>query len=299
MNASAVEQFFGTNHELVARLYTKSAAVRWSLSADKFVAAIYRSYAHRFGIDSQTPDAVETASFLDSLHVEDLALAASCLEGNEQAWEHLLSTYRSVVERFARAAITDRGQAQEIADSIWADLYGLRESSPHNKSPLEYYHGRSSLAAWLRVVVARREADDWRLKRRSELLHLEGARNGALHNSTAPADSSDPDRIKLTPMLSESLKLTFAALDHRDRLRISYYYVQELTLAETAKLMGEHESTVSRNLARTRNEIRRVVERALRRTYHLSDDEIRRCFEYAVEDFGFDLAQELVLKESE
>jgi len=67
------------------------------------------------------------------------------------------------------------------------------------------------------------------------------------------------------------LHKTIDALAPRDRLRLSYYYVQELTLAETGALLGEHESTVSRGLARIRAEIRRNVEGALRKDYGLSD----------------------------
>jgi hypothetical protein len=69
--------------------------------------------------------------------------------------------------------------------------------------------------------------------------------------------------------------------------------VQELTLAEIAALVGEHESTVSRGPARARVKIRAAVERALRRTYHLSNDQINRCFEYAAEDWSFDLRRVL------
>jgi len=93
--------------------------------------------------------------------------------------------------------------------------------------------------------------------------------------------------------VGEALTCALTAVSPRDRLRLSYYYVQGLTLAETASLIGEHESTASRNLARTRLAIRRHVERRLRREHRLSDDQIGRCFEYATEDWMFDLKQAL------
>jgi IS30 family transposase len=94
-------------------------------------------------------------------------------------------------------------------------------------------------------------------------------------------------------MVACELHKTIDALAARDRLCLSYYYVQELTLAETGALLGEHESTVSRRLARTRAEIRRNVEDALRKDYRLNDDQIGRCFEYALGDWPFDLARAL------
>ena len=52
-------------------------------------------------------------------------------------------------------------------------------------------------------------------------------------------------------------------LPARDRLRLACYYAQELTLAETGKLLGEHEASSSRHLARTRKTLRHTVERYL------------------------------------
>jgi DNA-binding transcriptional regulator LsrR (DeoR family) len=84
-----------------------------------------------------------------------------------------------------------------------------------------------------------------------------------------------------------------AVLEARDRLRLAYYYVQELTLAQIGRLMGESEATASRKLERTRRELRTCVERALRETHRLSDAELRLCYEYAAEEWPFDLTAAL------
>ena len=72
----------------------------------------------------------------------------------------------------------------------------------------------------------------------------------------------------------------------RDRLRLACYYAQELTLAQTGRMLGEHEATSSRQLARTRRAIRKAVERHLRAEAGLADAEIARCFECVAEDAG-------------
>ena len=59
-----------------------------------------------------------------------------------------------------------------------------------------------------------------------------------------------------------------------------------MTLAETARLLGEHEATSSRHLARTRRDIRRDVERQLRVEQRLTEAEITQCFASATEDPG-------------
>ncbi len=41
-------------------------------------------------------------------------------------------------------------KAREMADSLYADLYGLRESSDGSRRSLfDYFHGRSKLSTWL------------------------------------------------------------------------------------------------------------------------------------------------------
>jgi hypothetical protein len=67
-----------------------------------------------------------------------------------------------------------------------------------------------------------------------------------------------------------------------------------LTLAETGRVVGEHEATVSRQLAKTRRTIRDDVERHLRDHERLDAAQIDRCFECALEDSGeFDLGSAL------
>ena len=61
---------------------------------------------------------------------------------------------------------------------------------------------------------------------------------------------------------------------------------EELTLAETGRVLNEHEATVSRQLARTRRAIRQDVERRLRDDAGLNDAQIEECFASAAEDAG-------------
>jgi hypothetical protein len=59
-----------------------------------------------------------------------------------------------------------------------------------------------------------------------------------------------------------------------------------MTLAETGRVLREHEATVSRQLARTRKVLRAEVEAHLRTVARLSDAAIAECFESVLEDAG-------------
>jgi hypothetical protein len=93
-----------------------------------------------------------------------------------------------------------------------------------------------------------------------------------------------------------------AALDHLDpqeKERLRLYYAEEKTLAEIGRILGEHESSVSRHLDRVRRVLRQAVESILRRGIGaangfaaqpgLSDAEIALCFEYSAGDSPIDL----------
>ena len=293
MAAMSLEQFLENYCDSIDRLYSTSNAAAWHVSRKSFADALWQSFERRFGANVRTVTRAEAATFLDSLHAADLALAIGCRDGDADAWRHLVATYRAPVDAFARAVLGNSSRAGEIADSLWADLYGLRGADSDRRSPLAHYGGRSSLMSWLRVVVTRLEADQWRATRRMEPLHED--RDG---DSNVIADGTalpDPDRARLLAALERSLNEALNALSPDDRLRLSYYYVQNLTLAQTAALIGEHESSASRNLARARTAIRDHVTRTLRREYHFSDDQIGQCFEYATGDWPFDLGSMLAL----
>jgi hypothetical protein len=102
----------------------------------------------------------------------------------------------------------------------------------------------------------------------------------------APAQSIEPDRARYIGLIRAAIDHAIAGLPPRDRLRLACYYGQEMTLAQTGGMLGEHEATTSRGLTRTRRAIREAVETELRDTVGLADSEIARCFECVIEDAG-------------
>ena len=130
----------------------------------------------------------------------------------------------------------------------------------------------------LRAVLAQRYVDRIRAGQRLEPISDEA-------EVPATGSAPDPECARFVQMLREALERALAGLDARDRLRFGCYYAQQLTLAQTGRLLKEHEATVSRQLARTRKRVREEVERELRAA-GLNDVQIARCFECAVEDAG-------------
>ena len=259
-------------------LFLKAGADRWGLSKPDLQEAVSASVRHAF--PDREPTGRELAKYLASLHIEDLALAAACARGSEAAWDHFVLQHRPVLYR-AADALDPSGGARELADSLYADLYGMETGSADRRSLFRYFHGRSSLGTWLRAVLARRYVDLYRSRRRTEPLPEEESAAPAAHSPPA-----DPDRERLTPLILKALLTAIDRLVPKDRLRLRSYYGAHMTLARIARITGEHEATVSRQLARTRREIRSEIERELRESARLSDAEIARAFEFALDDPG-------------
>lgn len=268
------------DEKLVQRLYTVAKADRWSLPASEFRDALEASVTRSFA--GRTPTLRDIDGYLAALHLEDLALAWACAAGSDAAWDHVVREYRPVLYRSADA-LDATGAARELADSLYADLFGLQEKDGRRRSLFRYFHGRSSLATWLRSVLAQRFVDRVRSRRRLEPLPEEES-SGEL--SAPPAPAPDPDAAAYQALMQQALGDAVARLTPRDRLRLGCYYAQQLTLAETGRVLGEHEATVSRQLAKTRRALREDVERALRTGAGLTSVEIARCFEVALEDAG-------------
>ena len=218
---------------------------------------------------------------LESLHLEDLALAVACAEGHDAAWEHFVREYRPILYRSADA-IDPAGGARELADSLYADLYGVNDRGDERRSLFRYYHGRSGLATWLRAVLAQRHVDRLRTHSRVEPLPDEETPSAVAASQAPP----DPDRPRLLNVIKAALANAVARLSARDRLRLACYYAQELTLAEIGRLTREHEATVSRHLTRTRRALREEMERQLRDEIRLSGAEIAEAFAGAMDDAG-------------
>jgi RNA polymerase sigma factor (sigma-70 family) len=278
---------------LVASLYSQSLAARWGLSQPQFACGLERSLRKRFPEGAPSPDRLE--EYLLTLHLEDLALTTACIEGSEAAWEYFVQEYRGYL-RAAAGAISKASRyganPQELADSLFSDLFGLMDGKRGERSLFRYFHGRSSLKTWLRTVLAQRHVDYIRSQRRMESLDAEDGEKPTLPTERVQNQPlQDPHRAHYLACFTTALHHCLELLHPADRERLELYYARQMKLAEIGRQLGEHESSVSRNLERIRRELRALAEQHLRDAFSLSDAEILQCFEYAAEDVPIDFRQ--------
>jgi RNA polymerase sigma-70 factor len=286
---------------LLEWLCAQGNAARWKLSSEQFAAALGRSAKKALPPGALTTQKLQ--EYLGALHLEDLALATACGEGCEPAWEHFFATYRAYL-RVAAAAIlrckSGSAEACDLADSLFSELYGLAGGKGAERSLFCYFHGRSSLKTWLRAVLAQRHIDSIRAGRRFEELTADETGDACQSLPLGPEMvPADPHRERYLASFTRALQTALDRLEPQEKERLRLYYAEEKTLAEIGRLLGEHESSVSRHLERVRRDLRQAVEDVLRHglgaangfaaQHPLSDAEIALCFEYSAGESPIDL----------
>lgn len=251
-----------------------------------------------------SPQAIN--EFMDALHADDLCLIVACEQGDEAAWRDLVERYGATVRSAARAASGNEERAEDLAQSIWAELHGLRvraDGRPSGK--IAYYSGRGSLGGWLRAVVGQLAIDQHR--RQSRLVQTEedadfdrltrDANHSGDAFSATPA-APDPENALTNKQSARDVEaaLTRAVneLDPEDRLLVKLYYFDGLRLREAGAVLGVHEATASRRLARTQSEIRQRVEAILLTEHGWTPAETARSIAEAAAHLEVDL--ELLLR---
>jgi RNA polymerase sigma-70 factor, ECF subfamily len=227
---------------------------------------------------------------LAGIKANELCLAIACERGDELAWRQLESEYRYSMQAAARALTKDEAEADDLIQFVFGELYGVRMDGERRLSKFSYYSGRGSLGGWLRAVVYQCFIDRKRLTARfeqvdevEELERLANAvaphLNGAFSAPIAAPDEFDDGRLRQAT--EEAMTQAFAGIDPRDRLLLNYYYFDDLTLREIGLLMGVHEATICRWLARAQREVKSKTEEILKRSYGLRRSEVAECLQLA------------------
>jgi RNA polymerase sigma-70 factor, ECF subfamily len=268
---------------VASELYQKSKAEIFGLSQQQFIVIVWE-VGQKYLPPTVSP--VEATEFYSSLHVEELALARACAGGNERAWEAFLIRYREKLYEIALHIAREDSAARELADSLYADLYGLNSRQPVRVSKLASYTGRGSLEGWLRTVLAQEHVNRYRKQKRFVSMEEENE-EGAQFAAPEPPPVVAAD-FRLESATDEAL----AALTSEDRFLLSAYYLDGRTLAEIGRMIGTHESTISRKLVKIAKAMRKQILAGLGRR-GMSRRQAEESLEVDVRDLHVDIRSRL------
>ena len=236
-------RFSGLPLSLIRELWLAAEAETCGLTPEEFGMTLASVGAKlNYGLPPGTPpDSVQKAAFCRSLHLSEFALAHSCALGREVAWQRFLSLYRAPLVQAAMAITGSATLGLDLADSLYAELYGLRQLDGQRRSPLASYSGRGSFLGWLRTTLAQRHVDHHRRTRREAPLDDVDA--------LAPIPTPEPIPAELT-RLTDAVAHTLRELAPEDRFLLSCYFLDRQTLLQISQTIRVHEATVSRRLKR-------------------------------------------------
>src|SRR5246500_50801 len=226
-------------NELLAELCVKSGCEKIGLTRESF-AAILCDAGSKHATTATTESEIRT--FLLSLRADELALARACAAGSNSAWEIFLTRYREKLSLSALRIAREDSAARELADTLYADLYGTNTRDGQRVSKLASYTGRGSLEGWLRTVLAQEYINRYRRTKRLVSLDEE-SEEGVQFRAPDPEPLTTSDN-----RLTRATDAVLADLPAEDRMVLRAYYLDDRTLAEIARMLDVHESTISRKL---------------------------------------------------
>lgn len=267
-------------NELLAELHVKSGGERFGLTRECFADILCEIGAKHPGSENEL-----RALFL-SLRIDELALARACAAGHNFAWEIFLTRFREKLYQAALRIAREDSAAHELADSLYADLYGTNLRDGQRVSKLASYTGRGSLEGWLRTVLAQEYVN--RYRRTKRLVSLEEESEKGIQFPSPEPESVPPADPRLEQATDEALAL----LPAEDRTVLAAYYLDGRTLAEIARLLGVHESTISRKLDKLAKSLRKQIIASLTRQ-GMSRRQAEEALETDVRDLHLDIRRSL------
>lgn len=273
-------------NEMAAELHAQAGCERIGLTRESF-STILCDIGTKSGASSET----EVRSFFLSLRVDELALARACAAGDNSAWEIFLTKYREKLYLSALRIAREDSAARELADTLYADLYGTTTREGQRVCKLATYTGRGSLEGWLRTVLAQEYVN--RYRRTKRLVSLE-------EESEEGVQFQAPDLVPVTmadDRLSRATDQALAELSAEDRMVLSAYYLDDRTLAEIARMLSVHESTISRKLNKLAKSLRKKIVAALTKG-GMSRRQAEEALEVDVRDLQVDIRRSLAQETS-
>jgi RNA polymerase sigma-70 factor (ECF subfamily) len=262
IEAEVLAQRGAIDRRLLDELWRASDGPSWGLTRDEFDAIAADAGAlQNFGLEAgASPTPRQQADYFRGLHLDDLVLARACAAGNERAWEHFIARCRQPLIRAAIAITGSETLGRDLADQLYAELFGLNAREGERRCPLLSYRGRGSLMGWLRTTLGQRHVDHhrrgWRLKPLDDPMDELEAPAADPPLQTAAADLSQ---------LQRAIEQALRERDAEERFLLAAYYLDGQTLLQIACVLGVHEATVSRKLRRATEGTRKQVLRNLQR----------------------------------
>ncbi|RZI40879.1 RNA polymerase sigma factor [Herbaspirillum sp. HC18] len=211
-----------------------------------------------------------TADKAAALPWSDAEIARRIAAGDQSAFEQMMRRHNRPLFRTARSIVKDDAEAEDVLQ----DAYLLAYRGIGN------YRGDSSLSTWLtRIVVNEAIARTRKSSRRAEIIRIDGG-DDSLEKADTGMDETHAEQPEQAAMRAEARRMLEQKIDALpDTFRTVFVLraLEEMTVEETAAVLGIPDATVRTRFFRARSMLR---------------ESLSREFDVALGDaFGFDGAR--------
>ena len=238
----------------------------------------------RYAADASEAEQLELAA---TLRVGELVLARACSAGNEHAWDVFIVRFRALLYETAYRIAKDEATGRELADGLYAELYGIPNRDGRRVSKLDYYMGRGYIEGWLRTVLAQQHVN--RCRSLAKDVSLDEQLEAGASFAAAPATET----METDDRVAKAVAQTLAEVSNEERFLLASYYLDQRTLANIGRQLCIHESTVSRKLEKLTAQLRKRIRKRLQ----IAGMDSRRCDELLlgldVRDLNVNVAENL------
>ena len=191
---------------------------------------------------------------------DELADVNRCLQGDSAALARLRDHCQPSLLNILLSRGASRTEAEDLLADLWSDCVPGAGDKP---SLLEKFGGKSRLVAWLSTVATRRWIDTKR--RQSRIISRdESDEDGEHRESESPRTGLSGDDA-LMEVLRSSLQHAFARCSAEVIVLLRLRYIHNLSQRELVRMLGWHESKISRLLSSSMEDIQGATLAEIRR----------------------------------
>ncbi len=184
--------------------------------------------------------------------ITDDELVKAVLDGDEAAFTVIFERYRRLIVHLVSRFFNQRETIEELVQQSFTKIYfslkDFRGGQPN------------SFSSWLSRLTVNICYDELRrLKRRPENLFTNlNSEDADFIENYIEKSSADNETSFVNKDLAEKL---LSGLDVKDRLALTLYHAEELSVSEVAEMVGWTESNVKVRLMRTRKYLRGLLDK--------------------------------------
>ncbi|HWR11175.1 MAG TPA: RNA polymerase sigma factor [Rectinemataceae bacterium] len=175
---------------------------------------------------------------------DDDEVVARVLSGDREAYRFLVDRYGNRVVAFCRSRMKSDEDARDAAQDVFVRAFGSLAS----------FRQGESFPAWLFAIAGNH------VRTRFRLFSSERRKTEAAGIVAATAAPTDPTEDVERTLNGELLRRAVSALPVELRWPVEFYYFAELSVAETARVLGLGEEAVKTRLFRARKALRHLLE---------------------------------------